>query len=473
MLNFLSGFSGFILKTLFRPFMSAWFGLNQDSETNWDSQSRAHAGFGTASTAGTGSILPEYVLKRLLKPPDFFGDPGPFAVAGEINEHTGETVRFVRYRPLAVPRSQASASQVATPIDLTADSTEATIQIWEAFTRFTSRANFYLGHSVFENALNRHAELFHRTGRSKIFEVLVEGTNTFFGGGQTSIPNLTATDNDIGDRASLAVTAIREGGAGPCDGRYYAGFCHPRIIEILNQDSTYVDAESFQGRGLYNLEVPAWKGVTWYPTNLLPIRTRDASVITEATATSGGTLDDSTEHFYKIVGINPLTGMIQSVTPEGSHTTGAAAAADDNTISLTMPAAVATAQDANINLVYDVYFGVLTGDANLFLQTSQLSNAAAAVVVIGTTAITAAGTTAPAAPAANVSTSPIILLGEEAYGNVYSKLYPYGNFKAAVVGGTPTVGNEVGKIRSVGWSLDMRPLILNQLRMGVIWPGFS
>ncbi len=430
------------------------------AETNWDGQDREDSGF-------TQSVLPAYVVKRLLKPPEYYGDPAPFAVEGEIDKSTGETVRWVRYRPLARPRTEAATTQMGTPLDLTADAVTATLEIWEAFTRFTTRANFYLGHSVLENALNRHNELYHRVGRLNIFDVLIAGTNTFYGGSATSIPTLTTSGNDIAVKIAKIVTKFRRVGSMPCDGQYYPAFCNPDIIEILNADTTYVTAESFQGKGLYNFQTPYWKGVAWYPTNLLPIRQLLAAV-TEATATTGGTITDGDEIFHKVVAINPLTGQIEYVTAEDSQI--AASSADTNTVTLTMPAATAIELEANTNYVYDVYVGLTTGDANLYLYASD--QAAAASVVITTGAGTT-GATAPAAPASGVKVTPIIVLAEEAYGLTHSKLNPYGRFKPAIVPGTPTAGNEVGKIRSVGWSLDMKAVILNQARMAVLWVGYA
>ncbi len=444
------------------------------AETAWDVQDRQHAGFGQIETANQwalGSILEAYMLKSLLKPPEFYGDPSPFAVKGEIDEHSGESVKFVRYRPLARPRAQASAGQMNTPLDLTADTIRATIDIWEAFTRFTSRSDFYLAHSVMQNAIARHTELFHRVGRANIFDVLTAGTNTFFGLNKTSIGNLTALSYDVGEQISNAVTKMRRVGTKPCDGRYYAAFCNPDIINLIDKkDTGYQDAESFQGRGLYDLEVKSWKGASIYPTNLLPIRELDASSITEGDNVAGGTLVDDT-YYWKVVGVNPFTGGIEKVVAEGNHAISNGGSAQ--VVELTMPAASATEIEENTNLVYDIYFGIASGDANMFLQTHVLGNAAGAVVNVGSSAIQTSGLTAPAEPATGVKVTPIILLGEEAYGNVYSKLYPYGIFKPAIVGGTPTVGNEVGKIRSVGWSLDQKPVILNQQRMAVIWIGYS
>ncbi len=135
-----------------------------------------------------------------------------------------------------------------------------------------------------------------------------------------------------------------------------------------------------------------------------------------------------------------------------------------------MPAATAIELEPNTNYVYDVYVGSATGDANLYLYASDQAAAATVTItsVIGTT-----GATAPAAPASGVKVTPVIVLAEESYGLSHSKLNPYGKFKPAIVPGTPTAGNEVGKIRSVGWSLDMKAVILNQARMAVIWFGYA
>jgi hypothetical protein len=443
------------------------------TETNYTLQGHTDSGFGSGSDSLTGSILPAYVLKKLLKPPEYYGDPSPFAVKGEVDEATGKTVRFTRYRPLARPRANATETSMATPLSMTADSITATIEFWEAFTRFSSRANFYLAHSVFQNALSLHNELFHRVGRLNIFDVLMAGTNTFFGLSANGIASLTTTSYDVGEQLSNVISKFRRNGTKPVDGMYYPAFCNPDVINLIDKhDTQYQDAETFQGRGMYDLEVKVWRGATTYPTNLLPVRQLDSSSITEATATTGGTLPQNTTYYYKVAAINPLTGQVEKITAEGSHATGAGAPST-HTISLTMPAASAIELEPNTNYVYDVYWGTTTGDANLYLQTNLLSNAAGAVVAVGAAATVGSGTTAPVTPASGVKVTPIIVLGDEAYGNIYSSLYPYGNFKPAVVGSAPTAGNEVGKIRSVGWSLDMKPVILNQQRMAVIWIGYS
>ena len=428
-------------------------------ETQWDAQDRADSGF-------TQSVLPAYVVKRLLKPPEYYGDPSPFAVEGEIDKATGETIRWVRYRPLKRPRTQAATTQMSAPLDLIADAVTATLEIWEAFTRFTTRANFYLGHSVLENALNRHNELYHRVGRLNIFDVLIAGTNTFYGGGATSINSLTTSGNDVAIKIAKVITKFRRVGSMPCDGMYYPAFCNPDIIEILNSDTTYVTAESFQGKGLYNFQVPHWKGASWYPTNLLPIRQLQSPLAAAGTDTTGGLLTDATEYFYKIAAVNPLTGQVEFVTAEASKTTGASA--DTNIITIVMPASAAIELEPNTNYVYDVYFGSITGDSNLKLFSSD--NVAGVTVTL--TAVSDSTNTAYANPASGVKVTPIIVLAEEAYGLSHSKLNPYGKFKPAIVSGTPTAGNEVGKIRSVGWSLDMKAIILNQARMAVIWVGY-
>ncbi len=429
------------------------------TETNWDAQDRADTNF-------TQSILPAYVVKKLLKPPEYYGDPAPFAVEGEIDKSTGETVRWVRYRPLKRPRTEAATTQMGTPLDLIADAVTATLEIWEAFTRFTTRANFYLGHSVLENALNRHNELYHRVGRLNIFDILVAGTNIFYGGSATSIPTLATSSNDVGVKIAKVITKFRRMGSMPCDSMYYPAFCNPDIIEILNTDTTYVTAESFQGKGLYNFQVPHWKGAAWYPTNLLPIRQLHAAIATPTDSVSGGSLVDDT-YYFKIVAINPLTGQVEYVTAEDTHAISNGGSAQS--VTLVMPAASAIELEANTNYVYDVYWGTATGDAALFISSSD--NAAAASVVV--TSTPTSGNTAPAAPASGVKVTPIVVLAEEAYGLTHSKLNPYGKFKPAIVPGTPTAGNEVGKIRSVGWSLDMKAVILNQGRMAVLWIGYA
>ncbi len=245
------------------------------AETNWDSQGKQDSGFGqieTASQWATGSILEAYMLKKLLRRPEFYGDPSPFAVKGIIDEHSGEGVRFTRYRPLARPRVQAASSQMGTPISLQADTIRATVDNWEAFSRWTSRANFYLGHSVVQNAISLHTELFHRVGRANIFDVLQAGTNTFYGGDATSIGTLEATDYDVGTKWASIVSKMRRNGTLPCDGKYYPAFCNPDVVNLIDShDTGYNDAETFQGRGTYDLEVKAWKGVSVNLTNLLPI----------------------------------------------------------------------------------------------------------------------------------------------------------------------------------------------------------
>lgn len=437
------------------------------AETNWDALASDNSNIVAGSDTTSKDALPAYVVKALLKPQEFYGDPSVFGVSGKVDKQTGKSVRWTRYLPLPRPRSQTSETQMDTPTPLQAVSVTATMEFWEAVTRFSSRARFYVGHDLLDISLKLHNELYHRLGRTNIFDVLMAGTNLYYGGGKASISALTISDNDIANRTKKIRTTFERIGAMPVDKSFYPAFCNPDVMDILLNDTTFINAESFQGRGLYEGQVRNWLGVSWYKTNLLPVRQLLSAIATPTSAASGGALSDD-EYFYKIVAVNPLTGFAEYVTAEASITISGGGSAQ--TLVFVMPAASALEIESNINYHYDIYIGTATGDSNLYRQ--KVGQTAGATVTI-TSALSTSTATAPAAPASGVKVTPIIVLAEQAFGNTSSKLYPYGKFKPNVVDNTPTIGNDTGKVQSVSFSLDQKAIILNNSRLAVFWIGYN
>jgi N4-gp56 family major capsid protein len=429
------------------------------AETTWDIQNFSDSGLAS-------SKITEYIEKKLMKP-EFFGDPGKFCVAGTLQKGSGDVIQWDRFRLLARPVSTADSATLSTPLDMTIDEVSATLDTYEAFTRFEKRGNFYLRHSLFQNALNLHRELFHRHGRLNIFDVLLASTNTYYGGGQASRDALTINDNDVGTRVRKAVSGFRNLGArGPDNRGRYPAFCNPDVIDILLDDSAFNQAESFQGRGMYNAEVKDWRGCTWYPTNLLPKITKLANVTIAAGATTGGALSNDT-YYIITVKKNPLTGHAEGITTSQSITLSGGTATQ--IITVTTPASTTIDQDSNTAHVFDIYIGTTDAVASIY---REITNQAAATAV-SVDSLPTSGTTAPVAPASGVTVTPIVVMADEGCGNSSSKLYEYGRFQPTYVDGTPTISNDTGRIMSVGWNLDQKAVILNQKRNALIEIGYT
>jgi len=430
------------------------------AETTWDIQNFSDSGL-------SSSKISEYIEKKLMKPPEFFGDPSKFCISGVLDQGSGDKIRWDRFRLLSRPRSTADSATLSTPLDLTIDQVEATLDTYEAFTRFEKRGNFYLRHSLFQNALNLHRELFHRHGRLNIFDVLLTATNIFYGGGAASRSALSTSDNDVGTRVRKAVAGFRNvGAAGPDVRGRYPAFCNPDVIDILLDDTAFNQAESFQGRGMYDAEVKDWRGCTWYPTNLLPVIQLQADMTIAAGGATGVLSNDT--YYIVTTKVNPLTGhaegitAIQSITLSGGTST--------QSIDVTTPAATYIDQDASTPHVFDIYIGTSGAAASTYrLYTSV----AAATTKNIAAAVPSSGTAAPVAPASGVKVTPIILMGEEGCGCSTSKLYQYGKFQPTYVDGTPTISNDTGRIMSVGWNLDMKAVKLNEKRLALIEIGYS
>jgi hypothetical protein len=148
--------------------------------------------------------------------------------------------------------------------------------------------------------------------------------------------------------------------------------------------------------------VKDWLGLRFVRSNFIPKFTLLSTAGWTIASSTGGSLTNSTTYYWKITRKNLARGFEEDISAE----TTTATAGGGTAISFTAP--------ATAGYVYNVYFGVATGNSNLYLVKENL----AASGVYLATSTSASGTNAPATPASGVTVHPIYIFAADSIDGV-------------------------------------------------------
>ena len=309
-----------------------------------------------------------------------------------------KTFQFTRYDKLLLPK--ISLTEGVTPAnnaEITISTVQAVMDQWGDYVNISDVADLTIKHPVMEQAIQLLSEQASETIDREVIKVLLSNTSVFYPGAITSRAALTTGSVFDTDTARKSIAALRGKGAQPYEGRLFMGLMDPYVEMDLSKDSTFQTAASYSNiLALQNGEAGRWMGVRWVTSNLLPVLTRQAAVVTASSGTAGS-LTPSTTYYIKVTAVDNAIGFETAVTLEQTQAT----AGGQSSINVTMP--------AGAGYTYNVYFGSTTG---VLYKASSLQAPGAVVTIL---AVPVSGETPPATPAAGVAVHFSWVLGKEAF----------------------------------------------------------
>lgn len=329
----------------------------------------------------------------------------PFGANEKQGRGNGTTAYWYRYERLNA--ILAAATEGTTPAAVTMSNTEvsATVSQYIGIVTITDILELALNHPALEQAEKLIADVMARTIDRLISDVVLAGSGVSYGGVATARGGVTSLDTITSSLIRAVVAQLRTDGARPYESGHYIGIVHPDVeADILGEggSSGFVDVLKYQhAERMMKAEIGQWQGVRWMRSNHLPIYKRITTVSdSDLTAGTGGSLTSASTYYFKAVRKDKTDGFADEMTAEFSKSPGGS----NTRLTFTAPAAA--------GFVYDLYAGSATGDANLFLATSNVEPSG----TFNVDTIPTSGATAPVTPAASVSVYPCLVIGEEAFG---------------------------------------------------------
>ena len=372
-----------------------------------------------------------------------------FAEEEQLARGHSVTAYWYRYERLDPPTS--TLTEGTTPSATTLSNTEvsATVAQWGQVVTITDLAEMTINHPLAEIAKQRVGDAMSSLIDREISLVALAGTGITYGGSATARSGLAAGDTFTSTVIRSAVQQLRDNGAPTFESGHYVGFISPSLEADLRAESAtggFVEVMRYNGKEKFiEGEIGTWEGVRWVRTNFMPVYQRITAVSGSdfSTATTGGSLAGSTTFYFKVVRKNLANGFEDEMTAEISSATGAGAPVTHR-ITFTAP--------ATAGFVYDLYAGSASGDANLFLHTSDIAVSGTGIV----NTIPTSGATAPVTPASGVSAYPGLIIGKGFYGATDLERLK-GTYTPP--GGS---GDELEQRRSIGAKTTFASVILNQ-----------
>ncbi len=200
-----------------------------------------------------------------------------FQQLGDKNQlpaHNSKTFQFTRYDRLDLPGSSLTDGVTPTNTDMAITTVSATCEEWGAYVNLSDVAQLTIKHPVLVKAINLMGLQAAETMDREIINVLLAGTNIFYGGNVANRAALSSTSTDVMNTALVRkmVSTIRQNGAYEYEAQDYMGVVDPYVEMDLSADSTFQTAASYSNiKVLQNGEIGRWMGVRWMRSNLIPI----------------------------------------------------------------------------------------------------------------------------------------------------------------------------------------------------------
>lgn len=431
------------------------------------------SGLPASSTNFQGSVIANYIVSRLTRRPQFFGNPARFVNKVTIPPGVGDTVRFPYYVPLPVPFGQLPDLTIPDPLTVSSNSTDIVLKYWGAATRVSMREAYRLRHDVFKVILDLMADAFFRHCYGLIYRAMLNNGTKSYASTATSRGALTSAMVANSTEIANIVKTLRNIGAPPNGigkASNFICFFNPNTELQLQNDATYTGATNFQTKELYTGLVASWKGCDFITANFLPTYKLLGAVTAAGASVTGGGLTASTNYFLVVTTVNPLTGFEEDIAAEATVNTGVG----NNAINVTLPVGASLDVESNISKQFNIYLGSVSGQAKLYNVDATANNPVPynGNQVISVTAV-GTGPNAPPAPASGVSVSPLIFLPADAVAITTTEKNPFGRFRSfkSEPGNITIMGGEMPVAKSLGWLLDDAEVVLKPTWVRILEVG--
>lgn len=337
---------------------------------------------------------------------------GQWAQKYTLPQRMGKTMRVVRYRRLTLPRATLTEGVAPDAVAIAVDNVDVTVEQWGIVVLITDVGLITTKHPALNIAIQRTALAMAEVLEREMCNMLLGGTNVYYGGTATTRPLLTAGSNMSTSLILQASTFLRAKGAPDWDTGLFGGVMPPQAeSDVLKSDMTFQNASNYANvKVLQYAEIGVWQAVRWTRGNFLPIFrgevAPDAAAATAVkaqftAAATGGSLAtgnyqiavvarDSSSYFERR--ISQQSANIAVTGPNGS---------------------IAVALPTNTSYVYDVYVTAVGATVLRLVATEQT-----AATTYTITSTPASGAAPPAAPAAGVEVFVAWVFGQDGFGRV-------------------------------------------------------
>lgn len=340
---------------------------------------------------------------------------GRYAKMHQVPQRMGKTLRVVRYKRLNLPFSTLTEGVPPDAVALATENVDVTLEQWGIVVLLTDVAEITTTHPALQIAINRTAKAIAEVLEREQNQMLLAGTQVYFGGDATLRTNITA-NADVLDSATIikATVALRDKGAGEYESGLFGGCMSPQQEgDITGSDATFKDAMSHANvRKLEFAEIGVWQGVRWSRSNFLP-KFKGLAAPADAAKTgelgrieTTGTGTTANGAKFIIVSRDITTNYVRKI----SQASAAMSAQDDQQVEV----------PTSLNYVYDVY--VSDNGTNAFKKVKSRvagnTNAGTVLALFNLYGTPVDSEAVPSAPATGVEVFVAWVFGAEAFGRV-------------------------------------------------------
>lgn len=363
----------------------------------------------TNTTATFGTAIGKYISAKLLELSEQIHRFPQMCNDVPLAQGNGKTAYFYLYDRIPIPVAPMQEGVTPDETGMTNSEQSITVDEWGLYVTISTLAGLTIHHPVFNIAMERIADAIARVHDYTIQEVVLASTNKqFWDGTRANRGAITSTDVFKKEVFAQANVTMSVAGSTAREGDYRVVVTDPNVaMDIVNETGTLLGAavaasQSGDVAPLQKGFVKEHLGFRIVKSNFMPVYKRRASDLT-ITQEAGGSLT-AVQHFIKVIRRQTTDGFSDEISTEDSTTINPAVL--NNRIKIVAP--------STTGVVYDVYIGLTTGDANLFLAVQGLSPSGIAYV----TSVPTSGLTAPATPAASVNVHSAACFGKYAVDHV-------------------------------------------------------
>ncbi len=289
---------------------------------------------------------------------------GSYAKKYNLPQRMGTSLRIVRYKRLNLPTGTLTEGTPPDAVALATENVDVTVEQWGIVALLTDVAQITTKHPALRIAIDRTGLAMAETLEREMSEMLLAGTNIFYGAAAANRAALDGT-KDIATTDILAALAnLRTSGAPEWSGGLFGGVMHPnQEADLLGADTTFKDLSAYANVKRFDFgQIGVWMGVNWRRSNFLPVY-RGITAPGTQTAEDSGSTDAGSGSLYNssniwVVSRDITTDYERKVSQ--AYTTGGTADSCD----ILTP--------TSTNYVYDIYSDGDGGGGTVKLISSRL-----------------------------------------------------------------------------------------------------
>jgi len=359
-----------------------------------------------ATSANLINDTNKYLSKRYIARAELLNRFPQLCDSEPLPQGNGRTANFVRYDRPPIPMAPLSEGVTPTETPYTISTYTVTPDQYGLFMSVTDLGELSTKSPQMQRIVELLGDAIARVYDWTIADVLLAGSSfQYWDGSLANRAALVAGSIFRKDVFGKALVTLRNNGAPARQGQYYVALLSPNIeADILNETAgagftgyALLKAHAGDTGPLEKGAVGEYLGFRLIRSNFLPRFTRFTNTMTVTPQTTLGTLATAT-YFWKVVRRSIQRGFSEEMTVEGSS----AVTGPNGRVDFVAP--------ATAGFVYDVYFGSVTGDANLRLALQGVLPSATGQVL----AVPSSGATAPGTPAAGLTIHPVFCVASEA-----------------------------------------------------------